>query len=414
MLLQKSKKLKLNSNVCIGINMIILACFVLFPTNAGAFIAADRTVKIMEDTGAASSDKADSIKIDNLNSNLKDETDDKISYKIKDGKITKDETERKETSNADNKESNIFFKGYKNYKEKNFDEAIKYFKMAIAENPQNFLAYFYLSNIYLEKRMYNEANEIIEASNRIKMSTADRDALTREGMVEITEPDSLKYKEAALADYKKALRMAGNGNWLLAIQSLKNAITLDPANELYYVKLGELYSDSQNIDKALDCFDKTLAINPDNQKALKHLAKFYSSKKQDDKANEYYSRLYQLTGDKSYLKKINQNNKSNAITAQNESSFSVIKRRGNTVFVNSGYENGLKIGDQIKKHLLVYKAKANSELRDPRTSKIIGYEKPILVGELMVTQIENKYCESIITSEINGGINVGDDVKWKE
>ena len=78
--------------------------------------------------------------------------------------------------------------------------------MAIAENPQNFLAYFYLSNIYLEKRMYNEANEIIEASNRIKMSTADRDALAREGMVEITETDSLKYKEAALADYKKALQ----------------------------------------------------------------------------------------------------------------------------------------------------------------------------------------------------------------
>ena len=300
MLLQKNKIFKLNSNVCMGINMIILACFFLFPTNAGAFIAADRTVKIMEDTGAAPSDKSDSNKIDNSNINFKDEADEKISYKIKDGKIAKDEAERKESVTADiNKESNIFFKGYKNYKEKNFDEAIKYLKMAIAENPQNFLAYFYLSNIYLEKRMYNVANEIIEASNRIKMSTADRDALAREGMVEITETDSLKYKEAALADYKKALRMAGNGNWQPAIQSLKNAIILDPANELYYVKLGELYSDSQNADKALDCFDKALAINPDNQKALKHLAKFYSSKKQDEWGNEYYSKLYQLTGDKS-------------------------------------------------------------------------------------------------------------------
>ncbi|HPG59558.1 MAG TPA: hypothetical protein PKW98_17190, partial [Candidatus Wallbacteria bacterium] len=92
----------------------------------------------------------------------------------------------------------------------------------------------------------------------------------------------------------------------------------------------------------------------------------------------------------------------------------VLKRRGGNVFVNMGYNHGLKMGDTITKRLLVYRSRKNSEIKDPRNTKVIGYERPVIVGELLVTRIENDLCEALVSNEVNGGIMIGDEVRWKE
>lgn len=306
-----------------------------------------------------------------------------------------------------------FNEAYQRFKEKDFDTAIELFKMAIVDNPDNFMAYFYLSNIYLERKMYEQAESIMSVASHIKLNASDAKKAFAGNGVAMSETEIIRYKQSARFNYKEALKLLADGQWHEAVNLLQNASNMEPANELYIVKIAEVFHDMQNISKARAYFKKVLAINPDNQTALKKLARIYHKNKEYEGANELYTRLYKLSGDQKYLSLMNECSEKESRSAR-ESISVVLKRRGRNIFVDMGYNDGLQMGDTITKRLLVYRSKNNSEIKDPRSTKVIGYERPVIVGELLVTRIENDYCEALISNETNGGIMIGDEVRWKE
>lgn len=306
-----------------------------------------------------------------------------------------------------------FTEAYQRYKEKDFDAAIELFKMAIVDNPDNFMAYFYLSNIYLEQKMYEQAESIMKVASHIKINASDAEKAFAENGVAMSETEIIRYKQSARFNYKEALKLLSDGQWHEAVKLLQNASNMEPDNQLYIVKIAEVFHDMQNVTKARAYFKKALAINPDNQTALKKLARIYHNNRQYSAANELYTRLYKLSGEQKYLSLMNECSEKESHGAR-ETLNMILKRRGRNVFVDMGYNNGLQMGDTITKKLIVYRSKNNSEIKDPRTTKVIGYERPVIVGELLVTRIENDYCEALISSELNGGIMIGDEVRWKE
>ncbi len=307
-----------------------------------------------------------------------------------------------------------FTEAYQRYKEKDFDAAIDLFKMAVVDNPDNFMAYFYLANIYLERKMYDEAESIMNVASHIKLNPSDAEkAFAESGGPVMNETEIIRFKQSARFNYKEALKLLGEGQWHEAVKLLQNAANMEPDNETYIVKIGEVFHDMQNISKARSYFQKALLINPDNQTALKKLAKICLNNKEYNEANGYYENLYRLTGENKYLALMNECSEKDK-RGERESLSVVLKRRGGNVFVNMGYNQGLKMGDTITKRLLVYRSRKNSEIKDPRNTKVIGYERPVIVGELLVTRIENDLCEALVSNEINGGIMIGDEVRWKE
>ncbi len=306
-----------------------------------------------------------------------------------------------------------FNEAYQRYKEKDLDAAVELFKMAIVDNPDNFMAYFYLSNIYLERKMFEQAESIMSVASHIKLNASDAEKAFAENGVSMSETEIIRYKQSARFNYKEALKLLSDGQWHEAVKLLQNASNMEPDNELYIVKIAEVFHDMQNISKARSYFKKVLAINPDNQTALKKLAKIYHNNKEYAGANELYTRLYKLSGEQKYLSLMNECSEKENRSVR-ESISVVLKRRGRSIFVDMGYNDGLQMGDTITKRLLVYRSKNNSEIKDPRSTKVIGYERPVIVGELLVTRIENDYCEALISNETNGGIMIGDEVRWKE
>lgn len=306
-----------------------------------------------------------------------------------------------------------FTEAYQRYKEKDLDAAVELFKMAIVDNPDNFMAYFYLANIYLERRMFDEAESIMNVASHIKLNPSDAEKAFAESGAVMNETELIRYKQSARFNYKEALKLLAGGEWHEAVKLLQNAYNMEPDNETYVVKIGEVFSDMQNPGKARSYFKKALAINPDNQTALKKLAKMYHAGREFAEAGECYERLYKLSGDKKYLSLMSECSDQQKSGDREEISV-VLKRRGGSVFVDMGYNQGLKMGDTITKRLLVYRSRKNSEIKDPRSAKVLGYERPVIVGELLVTRIENDMCETLVSSEINGGIMIGDEVRWKE
>jgi len=306
-----------------------------------------------------------------------------------------------------------FTEAYQSYKDKDFEKAIDLFKMAIVDNPDNFMAYFYLSNIYLEKKMYEEAESLMNVASHLKTTSSEIESVMASSGGNINENEIIKYRQSARFNYKEALKLLSEGEWHEAIKLLQAAASLEPGNEQYNVKIGEIFYDMKNNAKAMSYFKKSLLINPGNVTALKKLARMYYDERDYDNSCEYYTELYKITSDKKYLSLMHECS-ANKKTGSKMQEYVVLKRRGGNVFVNMGYNAGLAIGDQINKRLLVYRARKSSEIKDPRTTKVIGYERPVIVGELLVTRIENDMCEALVSSEQNGGITIGDEVRWKE
>lgn len=312
--------------------------------------------------------------------------------------------------------ASYFNEGFEAYKSGNFDRAVDLLKMAIVDNPRNYNAYLYLSQCYLEKRMYSEAEAIINAASslNVQRESAEQPRIAPPGAEAAPTPQELKkIRATAAADYRESLKLAAEGKWDDAVALLENAVRLAPGNVSYLTRLGDVLFDMGLRDRSADCYEKAAAIEPTNVKILNRLAKMRYESDDLDRSGELYSELYNITGEKLYLDRMNECRARKKKTIYKDK-FVVLKKRDKTVFVDMGYDDGLKMGDQLKKRLIVFRQQTNPEIKDPRTSKLLGYEQPVIVGEALVTRIEDTYCEATLTAEQGRGASIGDEVKWKE
>ena len=69
---------------------------------------------------------------------------------------------------------------------------------------------------------------------------------------------------------QKGLEFEDNLEFTEAITCYKEALKIDPENLSTWIKIGELHSFTNDIDKAMQIFHKVLEIDPQNRIALEY------------------------------------------------------------------------------------------------------------------------------------------------
>lgn len=116
-----------------------------------------------------------------------------------------------------------------------------------------------------------------------------------------------KYAMILKSDFKVYVDSAKShktfGNYLMAIDSYRKAITLNPGNDNIYAELGDVYRTIGEFDKAEQLFKKAIELNPKNDAAYTGLGWLYSQQEQYLKAEEYATKAAVLNpnNDKAYI-----------------------------------------------------------------------------------------------------------------
>ncbi len=69
---------------------------------------------------------------------------------------------------------------------------------------------------------------------------------------------------------EKGMEFEDNQEFYNAITCYEKAIEMEPENLTAMIKIGELYSYTHDIDKAMEIFNRVLQIDPKNRTALEY------------------------------------------------------------------------------------------------------------------------------------------------
>ena len=153
-----------------------------------------------------------------------------------------------------------------------YEEAIAFYKEAIALNPKKYYLYCNLGRSYKTLGMYKESIAAFQKAS------------------EINTKNKLIYYE--LGDsYDKV------GQKQEAIKAYLHAVEIDHNYLEAYNNLGALYADAGEIDKAIQIWNRIIAIKPDFATAHFNLAVFYFGQKKFDLAIKHCDEVIKL-GDK--------------------------------------------------------------------------------------------------------------------
>ncbi|MHC4085296.1 MAG: tetratricopeptide repeat protein [Planctomycetota bacterium] len=153
-----------------------------------------------------------------------------------------------------------FLLGQGNLKLKEYDKARKYYETAIELKPDYMNAYYGLFTVCSRLKLKDEARKHLAVFQKLKAEDSkilmDRNkafddvVLMRKMLAEI-------YSDAENIYYEK-------GNLQEAEKLLQRAVTLDPNNTEYQLKLGSLFQGSDRFSDALQIYGKVSQIEPGN------------------------------------------------------------------------------------------------------------------------------------------------------
>ena len=307
--------------------------------------------------------------------------------------------------------SDSYLGGFRAYKDQDYDLAIENFKRAIVENPENFMAYWWLANIYMEKRLYKKAKNIVSIADNIKLKPPKISPEIFDDRRRIVgdEREYFRRKKESEQIFSKAKKTVETGNWQKSIELISEAIIVNPLDYRYYNFKGDILFDMNEISDARIMYLKAALLSPKKDKILKKLADTEEKLGLNKEYIGTLKKIYDINGNKDVLKKIQ-----NLSYKQLErTSYKILKRMGNQVFVDLGLKNGLEYGDEIKTKLRIVHVDQNNIIKDINTDTAIAWENEISVGEVMITRIEKNYSEGLVIKEYNGGIRVGDEILWQ-
>lgn len=109
-----------------------------------------------------------------------------------------------------------------------------------------------------------------------------------------TSSKSYSDNEKALEYYSKGAEELENENLTKAVEYFEKTVALDPEFAFAWDNLGLCYRKLNNFDKALECYNKSLEIDPNGSMPLQNIPVVYIYKKEYAKAVEAYEKLAKL------------------------------------------------------------------------------------------------------------------------
>lgn len=160
------------------------------------------------------------------------------------------------------------------------DQALAFFKDAVARNPSYADAYYNIGTIYLNKSQFREARENLEKA--VGLDPADADAWNNLGMIYGEQ----EHYDRALQSFQRAVAL--RPTYILALQNLvklyvyqkridaakrvlQKAIAIDPAQPDLHLGLATLLVNENDLAGAKIEFDRVVELSPGNAEALNDL-----------------------------------------------------------------------------------------------------------------------------------------------
>lgn len=267
------------------------------------------------------------------------------------------------TINSGNKEYGeaCFYLGKICHFTKNYDEAIEYFKKAIATNNENADYYFWLGNSYGEKAML---------ASMVKKPFLAKKILEVWGIAAKLDSTHLGVRWGLMNFYSQAPAMFGGGmnkaykvceeikkiNYAdgfeskgyvyerdnkkdMAEWSHKEAIKASPDNMKYYYALAFFYMRQNKNEKSKEIFEKIIAVKPDVPYAYLEIGHINSTSGKDlDKGKDYLNH---------YIEIADKNNKRDLGRAYYYLG-TIYKLQGNKVIAKKYYNDALSFDPSLK------------------------------------------------------------------
>ena len=228
-------------------------------------------------------------------------------------------------------------KGNSEYKQRHFEEALKYYDEAISLNPKEPVYYLNKSAVYFEMQEFNQSitacNKAIEVGEGLLPKPFDKiaKAYTRKAncychmnewdkalemydrsLLEVNdhnvkeakrecEKQKKAYEEAQYLDPTKGEKakergnqLYKNGNYAEAIKEYTESIKRNPKVAAVYLDRGMSYMKILTYDKALEDLNKAIELNPQYVKAYAKKANAHYFLKEYHKAMEAYNKGLEL------------------------------------------------------------------------------------------------------------------------
>ncbi len=189
--------------------------------------------------------------------------------------------------------------------EKKTKRAAKLLKNCNKRDPGKGIYNYYIGKIYVDKKYYKTAKTYFQRA--LKEEKNFSQAVMALGLIN----EELGHETKALKIYKKYLRKNPNDTLILSrlvqlmftqekfkevIEYAERLSDYEPDNLNLKVKLGILYKDAKQYDKAISIFKGLLEFAPDNDKILYYLGGIYQEIQDYDNSIDYYGKIAKTSG----------------------------------------------------------------------------------------------------------------------
>jgi len=153
-----------------------------------------------------------------------------------------------------------FLLGQGYLKQKQHEKAKQYYEKAIELQPDNMNAYYGLFTVCSRLKLQDEAKEYMATFRKLK--SKDRKVLMDRNKA---FDDLVKIRKGVAETYGDAEKLYWNkGDLQQAEKMLQRAISLDPNNTEFIMKMGSLFQMRNQLPDALQIYEKVREMEPDN------------------------------------------------------------------------------------------------------------------------------------------------------
>jgi tetratricopeptide (TPR) repeat protein len=167
------------------------------------------------------------------------------------------------------------------HQNKDFAKAAEWFKKAVAEDPANWEAHFYLAMSLAKQGEFAEAGKSFEDAQGV-------------APVEKKEIVTGNQQEFFAEHFRAGLSAKDTGNLQEAVREFEIAVAVDPREASGYINLAYCYRELGDKQKALEVMEKSVAVDPTSVYAWTNLGAAYRDIKDNDRAAEALKKAIDL------------------------------------------------------------------------------------------------------------------------
>ncbi len=188
------------------------------------------------------------------------------------------------------------------YHERDFDRSISLYEQALQENPRDIQALQSLGVTYGEKGLWEKAAEMLEKARTLDPQSGELNVDLALAYAELKNfSKALEFAQKAVANSKTGnayhvlgLIHEGLGDNAKALEAYEKGLAIDPSNSDLRLTVGNFYGKQKSLDLAIKAYDKAIQNDPKNSFAYSNAGYAYQQKGDLNKAAEYFQKATEV------------------------------------------------------------------------------------------------------------------------